>query len=369
MSGSVHRWCWQTAASATELDPVPVAMEPAQAQGWCDFVVWRPISLPEGCDTEVGTLRREAPPGRGDDTAGRTPWSNANPSGYRTEISGGGRRLRLKQFLYDWAFPAADHPCLWGGETRPYEIGDGRVAWLGTDYLGHRAGSARMARTTVELSVLAGEFSDAEIVALFAALRPAAPEAVPRVLATPFSELSYWARYPADMVPVPTGVFVFHRRGRAHEGDWVPPDDVTAFLAEQGVPTSVGEFRADSAATFGDGLTVRELEVVFSSASGGELRLVVQRTGGGRLEFPPRREKHPAQAEIADLDGRPVHLGYLSEAFGACDAWWQHPAGYDLRLLGSAGVGMGRDDFLDLVVSIDATLRMTAIDLVHQPGR
>jgi hypothetical protein len=318
--------------------------------------VWQPASLPAGCDTVTGTLRREAPPGRTDDTAGRTPWSDANPSAYRTEVSGTGRRLRLKQFLYDWAFPAADHPCLWGSETRPFEIGDGRVVWLGTDYLHNRAASARMARTTVELSVLDGEFGDDEIVALFAALRPAVPEVVPRVLATPFSELSYWARYPVDMVSVPTGVFVCHRRGRAHEGSWVPSGDVASFLAGQGLPASAGGFRADSAATFGDGNGIQELEVVYASASGDELRLVAQRTGGGRLEFPPRREKHPAQAEIADLDGRPVHLGYVSAEFGACDAWWQHQEGRDLRLLGSAGAGMGRDPFLGFVGGIDVAL-------------
>ncbi|MEV6835727.1 hypothetical protein AB0N17_14605 [Streptomyces sp. NPDC051133] len=357
VSSTVPPWRWQILAGAADLDPVPPALTEAEAQDWCNFVLWRPSALPEGCDTAVGTLRREAPPGRVD-AVGRTPWSDANPAGYRTEISGGGRRLRLKQFLYDWAFPAADHPCLWGSETRPFGIGEGRVAWLGTDYLGHPAGSARLARTTVELSVLEGEFSDDEIVALFAALRPAVPEAVPRVLGTPFAELSYWARHPADMVSVPTGVFSFHRRGREHEGDWVPSADVTAFLTRQGVPVSVGGFRAESAAAFGDGRAVRELDVVYLSASGDEVRLTAQRTGGGRLEFPPQRDKHPASDELRDLDGRPVHLGYLSTEFGACDAWWQHPDGYDLRLLGSAGAGLGREAFIGLVAELDAGLRL-----------
>ncbi|MFH0246487.1 hypothetical protein ACGRHY_29625 [Streptomyces sp. HK10] len=357
VSSPVPPWSWQILDRADDLDRVPPAIEEARAQQWCNFVLWRPSRLPEGCDLSVGTLRREAPPGRVE-AEGRTPWSDANPSGYRTEISGGGRRLRLKQFLYDWAFPAADHPCLWGSETRPAEIGEGRVVWLGTDYLGHRAASARLARTTVELSVLEGEFADDEIVALFAALRPAVPEAVPRVLATPFAELSYWARHPADMVSVPTGVFRFHRRGREHEGDWTPSEEVTAFLTAQGVPVSAGGFRAESAATFGDGSAVRELEVVYLSVSGGELRLTVQLTGGGRLAFPPERDKHPATAEVCDLGGRPVHLGYLSAEFGACDAWWQHPDGYDLRLLGSAGAGLGREAFLGLVAGLDAGLRL-----------
>ncbi|MFI9547096.1 hypothetical protein ACIHAR_24745 [Streptomyces sp. NPDC052016] len=357
VSSSVPRWRWQILDSAAGLDPVPPVIAEEPAQDWCNFVVWRPSELPEGCDAVVGTIRREAPPGRVD-AVGRSPWSDANPSGYRTEISGGGRRLRLKQFLYDWAFPAADHPCLWGSETRPYEIGEGRVVWLGTDYLGHRAGSARLGRTTVELSVLEGEFTGEEIVALFAALRPAVPEALPRILATPFSELSYWARHPAEMVSVPTGVFRFHRQGREHEGDWIPSGEVTAFLTGQGVPVSAGAFHADSAATFGDGSAVRELDVVYASAAGGELRLTAQRTGGGRLAFPPERDKHPATEELHDLDGRPLHLGHLSAEFGACDAWWQHPDGYDLRLLGSAGTGMGREHFLALVAEIDAGLRL-----------
>ncbi|MER5382881.1 hypothetical protein ABT040_21795 [Streptomyces sp. NPDC002688] len=357
MSHSVPRWRPQALHHAADLDPVPPVLDETRAQPWCTFVLWQPAELPRGCDTRTGTLRREAPPGRVD-AAGRTPWSDANPSGYRTEISGGGRRLRLKQFLYDWAFPAADHPCLWGSETRPHEIGEDRVVWLGTDYLGHRAGSARMARTTVELSVLDGEFTDEEIIALYAALRPAVPEALPRILATPFSELSYWARHRADTVAVPTGVFAFQRRGRTHEGHWTPSADLTAFLGKQGIPLTAGPFHADSAATYGDGTTVRELDVVYATPAGGELRLTAQRTGGGRLRFPPRRDKHPATAETRDLGGRPVHLGYLSAEFGACDAWWQHPDGYDLRLLSSAGTGLGRDTFFTLLTALDTGLRL-----------
>jgi hypothetical protein len=357
VSSPVPFWRWQILDRAADLDPVPAVIEEAGAQGWCNFVVWRPAELPPGCDRSVGTLRREAPPGRVE-AAGRSPWSDANPSGYRTEVSGGGRRLRLKQFLYDWAFPAVDQPCLWGSDTRPFAIGAGAVVWLGTDYLGHRAATARMARTTVELSVLEGAFSDDELVAFVAALQPARPDAVRRVLATPFSELSYWARHPADMVAVPTGVFSFQRRGTAHEGDWIPSADVAAFLTAQGVPVSVGEFRAESAATFGDGSAVRELDVVYLSPSGAELRLTAQRTGGGRLQFPPQRDKHPATQELRDLGARPVHLGYVSVEFGACDAWWQHPDGYDLRLLGSAREGLGRTAFLGLVAELDAALRL-----------
>lgn len=353
---SAPQWHWHALDSADRLDPVPVPLDEQRAQDGCNFVLWRPTRLPAGCDTSTGTLRREAPPGRVD-AAGRTPWSDANPACYRTEISGAGRRLRLKQFLYDWAFPAADQPCLWGSATRPVPFGERRVVWLGTDYLGHRAASARMARTTVELSVLEGEFTDDELTALYTALRPAVPAAVPRVLATAFADLSYWARHRPAPVAVPTGVFSFQRRGRTPEDAWIAGEDLAALLAGRGLPPAVGAFRADSAARFGDGATIAELDVVYTSPDGAELRLTAQAEGGGRLTLPPVRDKHPALTEIHDLDGRPVHLGYVHAEFGACDAWWRHRSGLELRLLSSAGPDLGRDAFVALLTELDAALR------------
>ncbi|MER5950790.1 hypothetical protein ABT127_32615 [Streptomyces sp. NPDC001904] len=352
----VPKWHWHALDSADRLDPVPPPLAEHRAQDGCNFVVWRPTRLPAGCDTSTGTLRREAPPGRVE-AAGRTPWSDANPACYRTEISGAGRRLRLKQFLYDWAFPAVDQPCLWGSATRPVPFGAHRVVWLGTDYLGHRAASARMARTTVELSVLEGEFTDDELVGLYAALRPAVPAAVPRVLATPFADLSYWARHRPAPVAVPTGVFAFQRRGRTPEDTWIDSDELDAFLTGRGLPVTVGAFRADSAALFGDRRPAAELDVVYSAPDGAELRLTAQAEGAGRLTLPPVRDKHPALHEVHDLDGRPVHLGYVHAGFGACDAWWHHPGQGVLRLLSSAGPDLGRDAFVRLLTALDAALR------------
>lgn len=368
-AADVSRWGWKTVPDAADLPPTPTAMEPEKAQEWCNFVLWSPTRLPEDCEVHVGTLRQEAPPGRTESTAGRTPWSAANPAAYRMEIAGRGRRLRIKQFLYDWAFPAVDHPCLWGSETRPFGIGDGRVVWLGTDYLHNAAASARLARTTVELSVLEGEFSDEELVSVYEGLRPADASAVHRVLSTPFSELSYWARHPVDMVSVPTGVFVFHRRGGSHEGEWVSPKAVLDFVAEHGVPATIRGLQADSAAIFADPDGRRELEVVYSSPTSGgrELRLIVQAAGRGRLHFPPRQDKHPAQTETLDVAGHTIHLGYVHPDFGACDAQWQDTqAALDLKLLGSAGTALGREGFLSCIEELIAKLQLSGDSEVLQ---
>ena len=358
---STGQWHWHKAADAGGLEERPPRTAPQDAQAWCNFTLWHPGQLPVGCDSAVGTLRREAPPGRTGASAGRTPWSSANPAAYRTEISGGGRRLRLKQFLYDWAFPAADHPCLWGSKPRPFPIGGRRVVWLGTDYLGHPAAAARMSRTTVELSVLEGEFTDTELVELFRSLRPADPAADARVLATPFSELSYWARYPADTVEVPTGLFLFKRPEGPHEGDWVPPAGLEAFLRAQGLPAALGGFPADSAALYPGAGRATELEVLYTCPhSGAELRLMLQRPGRGRMQFPPRQDQHPSHTEQLDDAGRAVHLAYVDGDVGPFDAVWQEPDGtLQLRLLSSARQGIDRAFFLSCLTETTATTPLT----------
>ncbi|WP_369377585.1 hypothetical protein [Streptomyces sp. cg36] len=339
--GTNEHWQWRTVADPAALEDVPPRLAPQEAQEWCNFTLWHPAELPAGCDRAEGTLRKEAPPGRTGQDSGRTPWSEANPAAYRTEIGGGGRRLRLKQFLYDWAFPAADHPALWGSETLPFPIGADRVVWLGTDYLGHAAASARMSRTTVELSVLEGEFTGEELVALYRSLRPAVPGAAARVVATPFAALSYWARHhEVAMVSVPTGLFAFHRRTPPHEGDWVAPERLAGFLAAQHLPAALGGLPADSAAVFADAAGARELEVIYTSGGGDELRLTLQRPGGGRMPFPPQREKHPGHAKEIGLDGQPVYLAYVDAGVGPFDAMWHDPAaGVQARLLSSARTG------------------------------
>ncbi|MEU5437870.1 hypothetical protein AB0G73_31450 [Streptomyces sp. NPDC020719] len=358
---STELWHWRTAPDAAALEDVPPHLTPQEAQEWCNFTLWHPFELPAGCDTAVGTLRKEAPPGRTGPDAGRSPWSAANPAAFRTEIGGPGRRLRLKQFLYDWAFPAADHPALWGSETRHFPIGSGRVVWLGTDYLGHAAASARMLRTTVELSVLEGEFTGEELVELYRSLRPAVAEVPARVVRTPFSALSYWARHrDVEMVSVPTGLFTFHRRTRPHEGDWVPTAELARFLAARRVPASLGGFACDSAAVFADADGSRELEVIYTSGDGDELRLVLQRPGGGRMPFPPQREKHPARAEEISVDGRTVHLAYVDDEVGPFDAMWRdEAAGVEAKLLTSARTGLDKEFVLGCVRAVLAAAPLT----------
>ncbi|AUS80453.1 hypothetical protein C1701_21330 [Actinoalloteichus sp. AHMU CJ021] len=331
-----------------DLPAVPEEVPPTDAQAWCSFVVWVPDRLPTGCVARAGTLRREAPPGRPDGSdVGRSPWSRANPCAYRFEVVGEGRRLRVKQFLYDWAVPALDHPSLWRSRTSARPLDGRHVLWFGVDYLGNRGTSARLGRTMVELSVLDGEFTEEELLDLHRSLRPADADAPSRLAAVPFAELSYWARHhDVEMVVVPTGIWRFDRDGdTAHEGDWVTPPHHAALLGALGLPERLGGLAVDSAARFTNAEGRTEVEVLYSGGPdrGRELRLVAQRTGRGRLVVPPRPSAHEwATRTTTTLRGTTVWLGWIDEDHGPFDCVGRAANGVEFRLVSGSGVGLDR---------------------------
>ena len=361
---------WQNRAveNAGDLPEVPPALAPQDAQAWCNFIVWVPQALPADCAMPDGTLRMEAPPGRvAGVTAGRTPWTSNNPAAYRTEIAGPGRRLRIKQFLYDWAFPALEHPCLWESQTTAVPLNDTNVLWYGIDYMKNRAASARLGRTLIELSVLEGQFSDDEILRLYRSMRPSVDAAAAAIYATPFAELSYWARYPAEMVSVPIGLWKFRRTGTAHQGEWVSgPAACAGILSELGLPAELAGYAVDSAARFLSPDGRRESEVVYAAGAdrGRELRLIAQRAGRGRLGLAPEPEPHPASHETTAIGEIAVALGNIDQRYGPWDAVWHAPASdLEVKLLSTTGIGMDRAWFVSVVAELISACRPSARQL------
>lgn len=345
-------WNHRKVADAAALEKVPPGVSPDQAQAWCNFVLWTPDRVVDDCELRVGTLRKEAPPGRAEGhIEARTPWSGNNLVSYRFEVVGQHRRLRVKEFLYDWAFPALDQPCLWKSRTRAVPLDERYVLWFGVDYLGHQAAAARIARTTVELSVLEGEFTDQEILDLYRALRPADPVGASAIADTSFAALSYWARRKdAVNLVVPVGLWKF-RRGE-HASQWETGDAAAALVGEWGLPSSLGDLWLDSAARMEDGMGRLEIEAVYVGGPdrGAELRLIAQRPGGGNLRVPADEEPHPgerASLRVHDVD---VQLGWIDERYGPFQAVAaDHAGGLEFTLLSGTGVGLDRTWFLAAV--------------------
>ncbi|QPV61529.1 hypothetical protein I7X12_12210 [Halosimplex litoreum] len=331
---------WRTAGPEIRLTDADAAepvreTTPSDAQAGANFVVFEPGWLPDDCEMSETTIRPEQPPGRpeGLDAAdiGQTPHSEGNPSAVRTVVAGEGRELRIKQFCYDWAPPAASVAPLWGTEDpTPVDAGDA-VGFLGTDYKDNRGACVQRRRTQVEVSVLAGAFDDDELAGLLDGLEPAVDSdsggrgATP-IRQIPFHRLSYWARYRCAAVGVPHGLWA-HGIARPYD-ESVPCSPVALRDAEPRllVPSGDGPgaaYALDSAVTFPEHDAV---EAVYRHEGNESDHLWITAAAPESdlgPEVPPEPADQPAETrETVDLRGERVHYAALTEAAGAWEAVW-----------------------------------------------
>src|SRR5258708_5427454 len=99
-------------------------MDWSEAQTWANFILMKPMILPAGGEIVDLSVRPEAPPGRtkgGDQKEQRPDWTNSNRASHRFEVLSRDGRIRAKQFLYDWAPPAFDHPSLWRSTPKGFD--------------------------------------------------------------------------------------------------------------------------------------------------------------------------------------------------------------------------------------------------------
>ncbi|WP_348612473.1 hypothetical protein [Halobaculum rarum] len=345
---------WRVAdpsARLTDPDAVEVPRETtfADAAGHANFVVHEPTALPDDCAVETVTYRPEQPPGRpeGVDAAdiGQTPWSDGNPSSVRAVVRGDGRALRVKQFLYDWAPPAAGVAPLWRTpDLTPVDCDD-VVGWLGTDYEDRRGACLQRERAQIEVSVTDGAFDDDELAAVLRGVAPADAAASRGVRAAPFHALNYWVRYGCRPPAVPHGLWDYSGP-RPYDGS--RPVSMAALARDPPVrplvPASDDAFLLDSALAFPDADAV---EVVLRSRANGSDHLWITAAAEGS-PLAPAIPPEPAdqsceRRERIDRRGTDVHYAALDEEYGAWEALWREEgtryaawAGPSLALDGAA---------------------------------
>lgn len=317
-----------------------------EAQAAVNFVLFRPDPLPEGLLVEAASVRPEAPP-RPDLNLG---WTIGNRSAHRCELAGEGSRIRVKQFLYDWAPPAWDHPSLTGAAV-PFVVG-GHVGWLGRDFRGSSAATVTLDRTTIELSVRDGECPEELLVALCQTLRPVSADARAAILRTPFGKLAYRSRHEDRTPSVPVGYWR-HRRGppdmpvRIHER--VPLGVPGGNLAP---PARLG-FLLDTVQVFGGPPGPLEVEYLYADAAdpGRTIRLLVSRAGAeSPVRFPPTLEGQPCGVRQGD-----VHHAYGDARYGPHEAVWQAD-GLNVMLLTKPAPWTDRFWFDRLLTDMGASL-------------
>lgn len=310
-------------ALAGKAAPRPLGFE--YAQRWCNFVLFRPKNLPDDVQVETTLLRPEAPPGRQSQAKkgeSRPEWSASNRSSYRVTLRRGADMVRIKQFLYDWAPPACDHPSLWGCRATAFPLGQS-ICWTGTDYRSRRAACVAMDRTTIELAVCEGSFSDTELRNILNQLEPAMPAAREDIIRTPLVELAYQRRHRERTIEVPTG-YHRHRRRECWSSEACRSNEIPQFVLNAVHPRlRIPPYRLNGAFVFWEGPRLCEADFVYEDPRirGRSLRLLV--VANDCACYPPTHEKQVCTFRIESVNGHEVHYAYLDERYGPHEAVFQ----------------------------------------------
>jgi hypothetical protein len=353
---------WRTANPNARLTDPDNAVPPqettaAAAQQSVNFVTFEPGWLPTDSSVTEVTRRPEQPPGCPEGTTAeeldQNPHTDGNRCSLRTVVTGDNRRIRLKQFLYDWAPPAGGIAGLWHtSEPMPFDCGNA-VGWLGTDYKDNPGAIVQRDRTQIECSVTDGRFSDDELRRLMDGLTPADPDGARVVRGVPFHQLNYWVRYRCRP-PGPSHGLWNHSPARPYDECQHLSRAALAKSSPRNLPVpplvpSGDEFVFDSAVTFpGTGA----VECVFRHRANGSDHLWLSAAAEGSSlapEIPPEPADQSAETRRkVELRGTTVHYAALTEAFGGWEAIWSED---NIRYAAWAGPSqkLDGDEFRNLV--------------------
>lgn len=206
---------------------------------------------------------------------------------HRSEFSNNKTTFSIKQFLYDWAPPAYDHPCLWRNskisskENTPLpksiQLGNNYM-WHGLDYRRKPAATINMYRTQVELTILDGDFIVDEVKRIIASLVPVSKNQKDEILKTSLADLSHTHKYNSETISVPTG-YLKHLRKVEQKGYFYSASKLPETLvAPKLVDFGIKNYKLNSVFNFGASpKDIDETEYYFEHAThkGCYLRIMV----------------------------------------------------------------------------------------------
>ncbi len=301
-------------APKIELDSSLKVIKCHEAQPWCNFVLFETTWLPEGMKIAEGQLR---------------PESAAERSTYRCLITDLNRKLSIKQFLYDWAPPAYDHPSLWRNskispidETpipRSFHV-NSDIAWIGLNFRRQPALSLSIQKTMIEMTAVEGIFTDDELIAICRGLKPADLQIRDRILSTPFSYLCYSNRHSKAASDVPLSYWKYTRQ-KTWSMNSMP---ISHALQPIQIPSSYG-YSLNSVFVLGDPIQETEYYYEHRDLPGSYIRLLVSPYGQKNgIPYPPRLGDQVCRNRKIRLGDTEIYHAYLAEEVGPHEAVWRH---------------------------------------------
>lgn len=291
------------------------------AQPWCNFVLMQPEKLPSDLRLMEKQLRAES--------------AEDVRSTYRCIIGDEKRRASLKQFLYDWAPPAYDHPNLWRNPNissventptpQPHLLGSS-VIWTGLNYRRQPALSLNLLRTNIEITAIEGHFSTEELLAICQGLQPVDTAAMQQIINTSLAELSYSYRHLSCASPVPLSYWRYTRQEQmpmqAYAWEQAPKHILKGHIE---LPQAFG-YAPNAIFVCGSPENPAEIEYYYEHLAhpGCYIRLLTTPHGSQHaMAFPPQLGTQCCRSATLDIEGRSVYHAFLTEQFGPHEAVWQ----------------------------------------------
>lgn len=321
-----------------------------------NFQPFRVSFLPEDCVEGTSTLRLEQAPGRTEEdesTTGISPWSEANYSTLRTIIKGTERKIRIKQFFYDWAPMAAGIPCLWeSGELTPLVIHNA-IAWIGVDYLENVGATLHRNGTLIEFSVVEGTFDHHEISKIVEGLLPVAVSSeILRVVSLSFFKKNYWIRHAIKGLRVPHGLYKKNRFHDFSKARYKTPEELAHIHPV--LPQSIGHYAYNSAIGIKNE-TDEEIEIIYlSEYNHNDYIWVHIAPAHTPLPLPP--DSHPI-AESTTINKAETLYYFCTNhvEYGGHECHWQHE---DLLFMAwsSSALQLSYKEFQSLILNAAQSL-------------
>lgn len=291
-----------------------------QAQPWCNFVLMVPGKLPSDMYVMEQQLRTES--------------SGGHRSTYRMIIGNDKRKASMKQFLYDWAPPAYDHPNLWRDpeiasikETpapTPFLLGN-NVAWMGLNYRRQAAASINILRTSIEITIIEGAFTYDEISDIINSLYPVDETLKANILSTSFAELSYAYRHPSNASPVPLSYWQYNRQETMPILGYAWADAPAHILKQYREPPEAFGYRPNSVFTVGPTENPSEIEFYYEHKDypGVYVRILITPASSKfPIPFPPQLDSQSCNSFV-DHKTLAIYHAFLTEELGPHEAVWQ----------------------------------------------
>ncbi|MEL6403072.1 MAG: hypothetical protein AAFR81_01805 [Chloroflexota bacterium] len=264
-------------------------------------------------------------------------------SSYRIMLTGNGRSLSIKQFLFDFAPPAYDHPALWRNPQKTTEnefpipqafpIAQ-HILWIGHDHRRFVAATIGFHRVRIEATVREGTFSTQELVQIFESLVPVDVQQAQVIKNTPFATLAYQSRYEQTASPVPLSYWS-HKRTPT-ESYWAKMATQNA-LAHLPISPPVLEdfgYTFDSFFLVGREENPSEIDFVYEQKEkdGAYLRfLFTPADSSSPIQYPPQKYTQECQTKRITVAGKDVYLAWLNE-YGGFEAVFSYQGGYALLM-------------------------------------